>query len=62
MATDRFIRPITGRWFAGVCLAIANHYGWRVENVRLGMGLLILFSGVGLILYIALWIAIPTEW
>ncbi len=47
---------------AGVCAAIAKHYGWRVENVRLGMLLLGLFTGVGVILYFALWIAIPGEW
>jgi phage shock protein PspC (stress-responsive transcriptional regulator) len=57
-----FIRPIDGRVFAGVCAAIANHYGWRVENVRLGMLLLGIFTGVGVILYFALWIAIPGEW
>jgi phage shock protein PspC (stress-responsive transcriptional regulator) len=60
--TPGFVRPIQGRVFAGVCAAIAHHYGWKVENVRLGMGLLILFSGIGGILYIALWIAIPSEW
>ena len=62
MSIPGFFRPITGRVFAGVCAAIANHYGWRVENVRLGMLLLMLFTGVGVILYIALWIAIPSEW
>ena len=57
-----FIRPIDGRVFAGVCAAIANHYRWPVENVRLGMLLLGIFTGVGVILYFALWIAIPGEW
>ncbi|MDP9027023.1 MAG: PspC domain-containing protein [Actinomycetota bacterium] len=61
MSTPGFIRPIRERFIGGVCAAIANHYGWRVQNVRLGMALLILFTGVGVILYIALWIAIPSE-
>lgn len=62
MSSAPFIRPIEGRAIAGVCAAIANHYRWRVENVRLGMLLLGLFTGVGLVLYFALWIAIPGEW
>lgn len=56
-----FIRPIRGRVFAGVSLAIANHYGWDVSAVRLATALLGLFTGFGLIVYIALWIAIPSE-
>lgn len=62
MSTARFVRPIDGRIFAGVCAAIANHYGWRVENVRLATLLLMLFTGVGVFIYLALWIAIPGEW
>ncbi len=62
MSTTSFIRPIRGRAFAGVCAAIANHYGWDVTGVRIGMALLVLLTGVGVVLYIALWIAIPSEW
>lgn len=62
MATTTFIRPLAGRTIGGVCAAIANHYGWDVGGVRIGMALLGLFTGVGLVLYFALWIAIPSEW
>ncbi|MEO6533915.1 MAG: PspC domain-containing protein [Pseudolysinimonas sp.] len=61
MATTTFIRPFSGRVIAGVCAAIATHYGWDVGSVRIGMALLGLFTGVGVVLYIALWIAIPSE-
>ena len=54
-----FIRPVVGRQIGGVCAAIANHYGWEVTGVRIGMALLGLFTGVGVVLYVALWIAIP---
>lgn len=57
-----FRRPLKGRVFGGVCLAIANHFGWDVGSVRTGMALLVLFTGVGGVLYIALWVAIPSEW
>ncbi|MFC5502060.1 PspC domain-containing protein [Lysinimonas soli] len=62
MTTSTFVRPIRGRVIAGVCAAIANHYGWDVGGVRAGMLVLILFSGIGLVLYLALWLAIPSEW
>lgn len=62
MSNSLFIRPIRGRVFAGVCAAIANHYAWDVTGVRTGMALLGLFTGVGVVLYFALWLAIPSEW
>jgi phage shock protein C len=62
MSNSLFIRPIRGRVFAGVCAAIANHYGWDVTGVRIAMALLGLFTGVGVVLYLALWIAIPSQW
>ncbi len=62
MSNSMFIRPIRGRVFAGVCAAIATHYGWNVNSVRLAMALLVFCTGVGAVLYLALWIAIPSEW
>ena len=62
MSNSMFIRPIRGRVVAGVCAAIANHYGWDVSSVRIAMAVLGLFTGVGVVLYVALWIAIPSQW
>ena len=62
MSNSLFIRPIRGRVVAGVCAAIANHYGWDVGSVRIAMAVLGLFTGVGVVLYVALWIAIPSQW
>ena len=62
MSSAPFIRPIDGRMFAGVCAGISNHYGWPVGNVRLATLLLMLGTGVGVVVYLALWIAIPGEW
>jgi len=54
------IRPRQGRVLAGVSLAIANRFGWDVTLVRVLTALAILFTGVGLILYVALWIVVPS--
>ncbi len=62
MSSAPFIRPIDGRVYAGVCAAIATHYRWPVEGVRMGMLLLMLLTGFGVVLYVALWLAIPGEW
>lgn len=45
---------------AGVSLAIANRFGWNLTLVRLLTALAVLFTGVGLIMYIALWIIVPS--
>lgn len=54
------IRPRQGRVLAGVSLAIANRFGWDVTLVRVLTALAVLFTGVGLILYVALWIVVPS--
>ena len=55
-------RPRVGRQIAGVCLALAQTYGWDVAVVR-GLTVLgLVFSGgsVG-VAYLAGWIGIPEE-
>ena len=58
----RLVRPIFGRQFAGVCVALARTYGWDVGVVRI----LTVLAGIFLfpvteIAYIACWIGIPEE-
>ena len=45
----------------GVCAALARTYGWDLVWVRLFTLLLVLFTGIGLVLYLCLWIVIPSE-
>jgi|SRR5580698_7741659 phage shock protein C len=56
------VRPIIGRQVAGVCIGLAQAYGWDVSIVRI---LLIvgLFCSGGLVgvAYLACWIGIPEE-
>jgi phage shock protein C len=60
-AQRRLVRPRLGRMIAGVCQGVAQTYGWDPTLVRIVFVLLACFSGVGLILYVVLWIAAPEE-
>lgn len=59
-STPILIRPRQGRVVAGVSLAIANRFGWDVTLTRVVTALAVVFTGVGLILYVAFWIAVPS--
>jgi len=56
------VRPIVGRQIAGVCLALAQNYGWDIAVVRVLTVLGFFFSGgfVG-VAYLAGWIGIPDQ-
>jgi len=56
------VRPIVGRQIAGVCIALAQAYGWDVALVRIFTVIGFFFSG-GLVAvaYLAGWIGIPEE-
>jgi phage shock protein PspC (stress-responsive transcriptional regulator) len=60
-ARDRLIRPAKGRYIAGVCAAIGRATNtdpvlWRVLLAVLGF-----FGGVGVLIYLIGWLAIPGE-
>jgi phage shock protein C len=52
-------RPRYPRMVGGVCSGFALHYGWDLSLVRVVTALAIIFTGVGLIFYLAAWIIIP---
>jgi phage shock protein C len=56
-----WVRPRGGRRIAGVCLGLAQHFGWNVTVVRIVWLLLFLFAGTGGLIYIILWIVMPNE-
>ena len=55
-------RPIIGRRLAGVCIGLAQAYGWDLAMIRV-LALIGLFCSGGLVAvaYIACWIGIPEE-
>lgn len=56
------VRPIAGRQIAGVCIGVAQAYGWDVAVVRI-FTVIGLFCSGGLVAvaYLAGWIGIPEE-
>jgi len=56
------MRPRAGRLIGGVCIGLAQAYGWDVTAVRILAILgLVLSSGLVGIAYLAAWIGIPEE-
>lgn len=59
---EPWTRPAEGRVLAGVCAGLAERFGISVSVLRLAFLIGALFSaGVAVLLYIALWIAMPPE-
>ncbi len=57
--TPSLVREPSGRAIAGVATGLARHLGVRVAWVRLAFVALVLFDGVGVLLYAALWLLVP---
>ncbi len=60
MATDRFVRPRQGRVIAGVCAGIADRFGWSRFLVRLIFVVSIVLPGPQVLVYVLLWVLIPS--
>ncbi|WP_194397406.1 PspC domain-containing protein [Microbacterium atlanticum] len=58
---NSLVRPQRGRWIAGVCLAVANRFGWNVTLIRILTVVAMVFFGLPLWIYILLWILVPSE-
>lgn len=56
------VRPLAGRMVAGVCIGVAQAYGWDVAIVRI-LAVVGMFCSGGLVAvaYLAGWIGIPEE-
>jgi phage shock protein C len=57
---NRLVRPESGRVLAGVCIGLAQWLGLDVTLMRVIFILLGILSGMGLPIYIVLWIIIPS--
>jgi phage shock protein PspC (stress-responsive transcriptional regulator) len=61
MASKKLVRPRRGRWIAGVCAGIADRSGVSRALVRALFVVSIILPGPQFLVYIALWIFIPSE-
>ena len=60
-AVNTFRRSRTDRWFGGVCGGIARSTGMEAWVWRLLFTVLFICAGAGLLLYLLLWIFVPSE-
>ena len=60
-AVNAFRRSRTDRWFGGVCGGFARSTGMQTWLWRLLFAALFICAGVGLLLYVLLWIFVPSE-
>ena len=57
----RLLRPREGRIRAGVCAGLSAYFGVDVNLVRLGFGVLTVFYGLGILVYLIAWAILPEE-
>jgi phage shock protein PspC (stress-responsive transcriptional regulator) len=55
------VRPRQGRWIAGVCAGIADRFGMSRKTVRVMFVVSTILPGPQFIVYIALWVLIPSD-
>ena len=60
-AINALRRSVTDRWIAGVCGGIARATGVESWVWRLLFVLLLLCGGTGLVIYVLMWIFVPSE-
>ncbi|HBB64430.1 MAG: phage shock protein C [candidate division WS6 bacterium GW2011_GWC1_33_20] len=57
----KLYRSETDRMIGGVCGGLGEYFGIDSTIVRLLFALIVLYGGTGLLLYIILWIVVPTR-
>lgn len=57
----RLTRPKNNKVIAGVCAGIANYFNIDPVLVRIIWLVLLLFLGIGLFLYLILWVVMPEK-
>ena len=60
-ALSRLHRSLTGRWFGGVCGGLGELTGIPAWSWRILFVLTAFLHGLGLLMYILLWIFVPVE-
>jgi phage shock protein C len=61
MSQRGLVRPRSGRVLAGVCAGLARRFGLKPFVVRLLFVISVVLPGPQVLLYVALWILMPSE-
>jgi phage shock protein PspC (stress-responsive transcriptional regulator) len=59
--SNRLRRPRQGRWIGGVCAGLARRFGTRPSVVRLLFVLSCILPGPQFLIYIILWVSMPSD-
>lgn len=59
--SDRLSRPRHGRMIAGVCAGLARRFGWSPTLVRVLTVASLLLPGPQLVIYLILWLVMPSD-
>jgi phage shock protein PspC (stress-responsive transcriptional regulator) len=60
-ARPRLVRPRRRRWIGGVCSGLADHFAVDPILFRIAFVGLAIFSGIGIVLYLAILLLVPEE-
>jgi phage shock protein C len=60
-SVNAFRRSRTDRWFGGICGGVARSTGTEAWIWRLLFAMLFICAGVGLLVYLLLWLFVPSE-
>jgi phage shock protein C len=60
-AAKRLERKREGRWIAGVCAGLGDYLGVDPTVVRVILVVLVLFGGLGPLIYVIGWVLMPEE-
>ena len=61
MPASALVRPRQGRMIAGVCAGFADRFGTSATTMRVIFLLSCLLPGPQFVLYLAMWIVMPSE-
>lgn len=57
----KLVRTREGRMVAGVCAGLADYFGIDANIIRLILAALVLFGGLGALIYVVAWAVVPEE-
>ena len=61
LAGKKLMRPIQGRWLAGVAAGFAEYTGLDVALIRAIFAVLTAIGLIGVLIYLAAWVLVPEE-
>jgi phage shock protein C len=61
LAGKKLVRPLQGRWLAGVAAGFADYFGLDVALVRAIFAVATALALLGVVVYLTAWLLVPEE-